>query len=136
LVYFSIGAGNFSGIKLNIPILSPRIRLTMSSIINVDTEWYECVDTKWYECVDTKWYDCVDTKWYDCVGDDWMTARVNFCFLYRSRKYFSWDAREQGCQIFLGTWYQNWKNVPNLHKIYQNRHNLSKMYDKIFQMAI
>jgi hypothetical protein len=34
--------------------------------------------------------------------------------------------RNQGCQIFLGTWYQNWKkwtkrtrNVPNGHKISQ-----------------
>jgi hypothetical protein len=25
----------------------------------------------------------------------------------------------QGCQIFLGTWYQNRKNVPNGHKMYQ-----------------
>jgi hypothetical protein len=25
----------------------------------------------------------------------------------------------QGCQIFLGTKYQNWKNIPNYRKIYQ-----------------
>jgi hypothetical protein len=26
---------------------------------------------------------------------------------------------EQGCQIFLGAWYQNRKNVPNEYKMYQ-----------------
>jgi hypothetical protein len=26
---------------------------------------------------------------------------------------------DQGCQIFLGTWNQNRKNVPNQHKMYQ-----------------
>jgi hypothetical protein len=24
---------------------------------------------------------------------------------------------DQGCQIFLGTWYQNGKNVPDEHKM-------------------
>jgi hypothetical protein len=28
-------------------------------------------------------------------------------------------ARPQGCQIFLGAWYQNRKNVPKEHKMYQ-----------------
>jgi hypothetical protein len=28
-------------------------------------------------------------------------------------------AGKQGCQIFVGTWYQNRKNVPNQHEIYQ-----------------
>jgi hypothetical protein len=28
-------------------------------------------------------------------------------------------ALEQGCQIFLGTTYQNGKNIPNDHIIYQ-----------------
>jgi hypothetical protein len=26
---------------------------------------------------------------------------------------------DQGCQIFLGTTYQNGKNIPNYHNIYQ-----------------
>jgi hypothetical protein len=25
--------------------------------------------------------------------------------------------RRQGCQIFLGTTFQNWKNIPNDHKM-------------------
>jgi hypothetical protein len=29
----------------------------------------------------------------------------------------SWTVK-QGCQIFLGTAYQEWKNAPNDHKIY------------------
>jgi hypothetical protein len=29
------------------------------------------------------------------------------------------QAQQQGCQIFLGTKYQNWKNVPNYHELYQ-----------------
>jgi hypothetical protein len=29
-------------------------------------------------------------------------------------------AQQQGCQIVLGTTYQNGKNVPNDHKIYPN----------------
>jgi hypothetical protein len=27
--------------------------------------------------------------------------------------------RKQGCQIYLGTKYQNGENIPNCHKIYQ-----------------
>jgi hypothetical protein len=34
----------------------------------------------------------------------------------------------QGCQIFLGTWYQNRKNVPNEHKKYHG--------NKISQISI
>jgi hypothetical protein len=37
----------------------------------------------------------------------------------------------QGCQILLGTWYQNRKNVPNEHKMYQ----MVTTYPKMFQMA-
>jgi hypothetical protein len=32
----------------------------------------------------------------------------------------------QGCQIFLGTKYQNVKNIPNVHKIYQMAVKLTK----------
>jgi hypothetical protein len=43
---------------------------------------------------------------------------------------------EQGCQIFLGTTYQDGKNIPNNHKIYKMAINIptssiarpSKMY--------
>jgi hypothetical protein len=34
--------------------------------------------------------------------------------------------RIQGCQIFLGTKYQNGKNIPNYHKLYQ----MSMKYNK------
>jgi hypothetical protein len=30
----------------------------------------------------------------------------------------STEVNSRGCQIFLGTWYQNRKNVPNQHKMY------------------
>jgi hypothetical protein len=30
-----------------------------------------------------------------------------------------WTARVQGCHFFLGTAYQNGKNIPNINKIYQ-----------------
>jgi hypothetical protein len=29
------------------------------------------------------------------------------------------DILKQGCQIFLGTKYQNGKNIPSYHKLYQ-----------------
>jgi hypothetical protein len=32
------------------------------------------------------------------------------------------EAVDHGCQIFLGTWYQNRKNVPNGHKNSPNGH--------------
>jgi hypothetical protein len=38
-------------------------------------------------------------------------------YLVRISKIF--DDRDQGCQIFLGTKYQNGKNIPNYHKLYQ-----------------
>jgi hypothetical protein len=41
----------------------------------------------------------------------------------------------QGCQIFLGTWYQNRKNVPNKHRMYQMVKNIPNVC-KIFQIAI
>jgi hypothetical protein len=34
--------------------------------------------------------------------------------------------RDQGCQIILGTKYQNGKNIPNYHKLYQ----MSMKYNK------
>jgi hypothetical protein len=40
------------------------------------------------------------------------------------RKYF---LSVQGCQIFLGKTYQNGKNVPNAHNIYQ----LALLYTKL-----
>jgi ribosomal protein L27 len=36
----------------------------------------------------------------------------------------------QGCQIFLGTKYQNGENIPNGHKIYVSNGN------KIYPMAV
>jgi hypothetical protein len=33
----------------------------------------------------------------------------------------------QGCQIFLGTTYQNWKNVPNDLKLYQTALNYTTL---------
>jgi hypothetical protein len=61
----------------------------------------------------------------------WKTfSPLFFCF---GRLYviLSKASREkQGCQIFLGTTYQNGKNIPNDHKIYQMAINY------IFTMAV
>jgi hypothetical protein len=40
--------------------------------------------------------------------------------------FFLMTGRRQGCQIFLGTTYQNGKNVPKNHKIHQNWKNVPK----------
>jgi hypothetical protein len=51
-------------------------------------------------------------------------------FLRTTKSAFSSSAAVQGCQIFLGTTYQNGKNtklppnVPNGHKIYQSAVNI------------
>jgi hypothetical protein len=55
---------------------------------------------------------------------------------------------EQGCQIFLGSKYQNWEkftklpqNIPNYHKIYQITTKYAKLpqnipnYHKIYQIT-
>jgi hypothetical protein len=34
---------------------------------------------------------------------------------------------EQGCQIFLGATYRNWKNIPNGHEIYQMTVTFTKL---------
>jgi hypothetical protein len=42
----------------------------------------------------------------------------------------------QGCQIFGGAWYQNRKNVPNQHKMYQMVIKYFPNVLKVCQMAI
>jgi hypothetical protein len=37
-----------------------------------------------------------------------------------------WTRSNRGCQIFLGATNQNWKNVPNIYKIYQKAANYTK----------
>jgi hypothetical protein len=49
--------------------------------------------------------------------------------LYRKNSKYLTSTRSQGCQIFLGTIYQNGENYTNLPLNYQNGH-------KIYQMAI
>jgi hypothetical protein len=37
----------------------------------------------------------------------------------KSTEWGAWNAfQDQGCQIFLGTIYQQGENIPNYHKIY------------------
>jgi hypothetical protein len=43
---------------------------------------------------------------------------------------------EHGCQIFLGTIYQNGKYIPNYHKIYQMSIKCGEKNFKIDRMAI
>jgi hypothetical protein len=44
------------------------------------------------------------------------------------------NTRDRGCQMFLGTWYQNRKNVPNEYKMYQMVLNIPNFH-RIFQTA-
>jgi hypothetical protein len=49
----------------------------------------------------------------------WYVCSLHKCgWLTRNQGDKKW-LHEQGCQIFLGTKYQNWKNIPNYHKLYQ-----------------
>jgi hypothetical protein len=45
------------------------------------------------------------------------------------------DGRIKGCQIFLGTTYQNMKNLPNDQQVYQMAINIPNGH-KMCQMAI
>jgi hypothetical protein len=48
-------------------------------------------------------------RWFDWAKEISLIPRL----------LFSSPSPSQGCQIFLGTPYQNGKNIPNEHKIYQ-----------------
>jgi hypothetical protein len=48
-------------------------------------------------------------------SQDKDTTTATYCISFDKSE----SALEQGCQIFLGTKYQNGKNIPNYHKPYQ-----------------
>jgi hypothetical protein len=65
-------------------------------------------------------YICMYNGWPQRGHLGWVSGRSR-----REKKNNStW---KQGCQIFLGAWYQNRKNVPNEHKILKNGNKLSKI---------
>jgi hypothetical protein len=69
-----------------------------------------------------------------------LNPREKFCSIkfYSKLKYVNSNGRsdvKQGCQIFLGTIYQNGEKKPNYHKIYKTtiKLNGSKIDHKIYQ---
>jgi hypothetical protein len=48
-----------------------------------------------------------------------------------SRLFRKCKAGKQGCQIFLGTCYQKWKNVPNKPKMFQTVRKYPKCQQNI-----